>query len=48
MSASCQDRPRSHAHAAETLADVPFLVYAVVQAIKLFLSLVGKRWPHLV
>lgn len=38
-------RPRSHAHAAETLDDAPFLAYALVQAFKLFIALASKRWP---
>jgi hypothetical protein len=30
-----------------TLADAPFLAYCLVQAMKLFLGLIRKRWPEL-
>lgn len=40
-------RPTSHAHAADTLGDAPFVAYALVQSFKLFIALVAKRWPHL-
>jgi len=38
---------RSHAHAAEKLADAPFVAYALVQGFKLTISLIAKRWPEL-
>ena len=41
------ERPRNDAHAVQTLDDAPFLAYALVQAMKLFISLVRKRWPEL-
>lgn len=41
------ERPRSHAHAAQTLGDTPFLAYALVQAFKFFIAIVSKRWPHI-
>lgn len=41
------DPIRSHAHAAQTLDDVPFLAYCLVQAAKLFVALIAKRWPQL-
>jgi hypothetical protein len=37
---------RSHAHAEAALDDAPYLAYALVQAMKLFIALVGKRWPQ--
>ena len=30
----------------ERFSDVEYLVYALVQSFKTFLSLAGKRWPH--
>lgn len=42
-----QEPIRSHAHAAQRLGDTPYLAYCAVQACKLFLALVGKRWPGL-
>jgi len=30
----------------DRLSDVEYLVYALVQSFKTFLSLAGKRWPH--
>ncbi len=42
-----RERPRSHAHASDTLEDVPFLAYALVQSFKLFIALVGRKWPHI-
>ena len=41
------DPIRSHGHAVETLDDAPFIAYALIQAFKLFASLVAKRWPQL-
>lgn len=41
------ERPRNDAHAVQTLDDAPFIAYALVQAFKLFISLVRKRWPEL-
>ena len=38
---------RGDSRAADQLADVPFLAYALIQAFKLFISLAGKRWPEL-
>ncbi len=47
MSVSAPDRIQSHAHAEKTLADAPYLAYCLVQACKLFVSLVGRRWGEL-
>ena len=41
------ERIQSHAHAERKLADTPYLAYCLVQAAKLFLSLVAKRWPEM-
>lgn len=43
----CDARVRSHAHAVRDLDDVPFLAYCLVQAAKLFLALIAKRWPQI-
>lgn len=40
------ERPSDHADAARRLGDVSYLVYCLTQACKLFLKLVGKRWPE--
>lgn len=39
-------RIQSHVQAERTLSDVGYLVYVMVQAAKLFLSLTAKRWPE--
>ena len=41
------DPIKSHAHAAKSLADAPFVAYALVQGFKLTISLIAKRWPEL-
>ena len=41
------ERIQSHAHADAKLADAPYLAYCLAQAAKLFLSLIGRRWPEL-
>ena len=41
------ERPRNDAHAVQVLEDGPYLVYVLVQCCKLFLGLIGKRWPEL-
>ncbi len=41
------ERPRSDAHAADKLADAPFIAHALIQSFKLFIALVCKRWPEL-
>lgn len=41
------ERITSHAHANAALDDAPYLAYALVQAFKLFIALVTKRWPRL-
>ena len=41
------DRPKSDAHALQTLGDVPLVLYAAKQAAKLFWAIVTKRWPEL-
>lgn len=38
---------KNHAHAAKTLGDTPYLAYVLVQSFKLFIALVGRRWPEL-
>lgn len=38
---------RNDAEALRQLGDVPFVLYAGRQAMKLFWSLVCKRWPEL-
>lgn len=40
------EKPRSHADAAERLSDAPFLAYALVQSMRLFIALVSRRWPE--
>lgn len=40
-------RPRSHSHAAATLADAPYVAYCLAEAAKLLLALLAKRWPWL-
>jgi len=37
------DAPRGPDH----LPDTEFVVYALVQAFKTFISLAAKRWPHI-
>lgn len=39
-------RPSDHADAAKRLTDSAYLAYALVQAAKLFVKLVGKRFPE--
>ena len=41
------DRPTSHAHAEATLSDAEWLAYVTVQACRLVISLIARRWPHL-
>ena len=41
------ERIRSHAHAADTLPDAPYVAYALIQAAKLLTALLVRRWPHL-
>ena len=36
---------RSHAEAERSTSDVQYLVYVMVQAAKLFISLIARRWP---
>jgi hypothetical protein len=40
-------RIESHAHAERELTDTPYLAYCLMQACKLFVSLVSRRWPEL-
>jgi hypothetical protein len=40
------DRPRSDAHAAQTMSDGAFMAYCFVQGFKLIMALVRKRWPE--
>ena len=40
-------RPRNDAHAVQVLEDAPFVAYALIQAMKLFIALMKKRWPEL-
>jgi hypothetical protein len=37
---------RSHDHANKALDDAPYLAYVLVQAMKLFIALINKRWPE--
>ena len=39
--------PRKHSEAAARLSDTEYLVHALIQSFKLFLSLAAKRWPEL-
>lgn len=39
-------RIKSHADA-DRLSDVKFLAYCLSQAAKLFIGLLGRRWPEL-
>ena len=41
------ERPKNDAHAEKTLPDAAFLAYALVQAMKLFMGLIRKRWPEI-
>ena len=41
-----ETRIKSHA-AADQLEDQPFIAYCLVQAAKLFISLIARRWPEL-
>lgn len=46
MTVQTPDKPRSEAHANQCLADAPYIAYAIAQACKLLISLLGKRWPE--
>lgn len=41
------EKPRSDAHAVETLGDEPFIAYALVRAFTLLIALLRKRWPEI-
>lgn len=40
-------RPKSDAHAAQTLPDAPYIAYCLVQGFKLIMALIRKRWPEI-
>lgn len=42
-----QESIQSTAHAAEKLEDAPYIAFVLVQAAKLLVTLLGKRWPNL-
>lgn len=45
---TADDQPiRSHADAAKVLGDQPYIAYCLVQAMKLAIALLSKRWPQL-
>lgn len=41
------ETPKSHAHAADTLDDGPYIAYVLIQMFKFGITLMARRWPHL-
>lgn len=41
------DRPENVAQAVKTLGDVPLVLWAAREAVRLFWSICLKRWPEL-
>jgi hypothetical protein len=39
-------RPENAVHAAKTLEGTSYLAYSLVQACKLFIKLIERRWPE--